>query len=80
MKSAVRKWGNSLAVRIPRSFAEETCLSNGTVIDLQITTNAIVIRRSIAKKPNLKALLASVRPSNRHSETPWGKPTGQEVW
>jgi antitoxin MazE len=80
MKSAVRKWGNSLAVRIPRSFAEETHLSNGTVIDLQITTNAIVIRRSVAKKPNLKALLARIRPSNRHAETPWGKPVGQEVW
>jgi antitoxin MazE len=80
MKTAVRKWGNSLAVRIPRSFAQETRLSNGTIIDVQITRDAIVIRRSVAKKPDLKTLLAGIRPSNRHVETSWGKPVGQEAW
>jgi antitoxin MazE len=80
MKTAVRKWGNSLVVRIPRTIAQETQLNNGTIIDLQIRTDAIIIRRSVPKRPSLKALVAQIQPSNRHAEENWGKAVGHEVW
>jgi antitoxin MazE len=80
MKTAVRKWGNSLAVRIPRTIAQETQLNNGTIIDLQIRTDAIIIRRSTPKRPSLKALVAQIQPSNRHAEENWGKSVGHEAW
>jgi antitoxin MazE len=80
MKTAVRKWGNSLAIRIPRTFAQETLLDNGTIIDLEVKTGAIVIRRSNTKRHSLKQLLSRIRSSNQHSEQQWGAPVGHEIW
>ncbi len=80
MKTAVRKWGNSLAIRIPKTFARETRLENGTVIDLDVNSDAILIRRSRTKKHSLKRLLSRITPSNRHSEQQWGAPVGHEIW
>jgi antitoxin MazE len=80
MRTVIRKWGNSLAVRIPKSFAKETRLNNETLIELQIKPNSIVIRRAVRKSHSLKALLARMRPEHRHPETDWGKPVGREEW
>lgn len=34
MKIQVQKWGNSLALRIPKSFAIETKIDQGTIVEL----------------------------------------------
>jgi putative transposon-encoded protein len=43
MQTTVQKWGNSLAVRIPRSFASEIQIESGTEVDLSIKNNQLVI-------------------------------------
>jgi len=80
MKTAVQTWGNSLAIRIPRAFAQETQLGNGTEVDLQLKSGTLVIRRARKKRYRLSDLLAQVRKTNAHSETEWGGPKGREVW
>ena len=80
MKTAVQKWGNSLAIRIPRSFAQETRLNNGTEVDLQLKSGTLVISRALKKRYRLSDLLAQVRKTNVPPETEWGHPTGQEHW
>ena len=80
MKTAVQRWGNSLAIRIPRAFAQETRLGNGTEVDLQLKAGTLVIRRAPKNRYRLSDLLAQVRKTNVHSETKWGEPQGREVW
>jgi antitoxin MazE len=80
MKTEAQKWGNSLAIRIPKTFARQIGLAVGSAVDLEIKSNKLIIvplRRPVYK---LRSLLAGVRKSNRHSEADWGKAVGQEVW
>jgi antitoxin MazE len=80
MKAAVRRWGNSLAIRILRAFARKTRLRKGTEVDLQLKSGALVIRRAKRKRHRLSDLLAQVRKTNLHAETNWGEPAGREIW
>jgi antitoxin MazE len=80
MKTAVQKWGNSLAIHIPRAFAQETRLGNGTEVDLQLKAGTLVISPARKARYHLSGLLALVRKTNVHSETDWGGPKGGEAW
>ncbi len=80
MKAQIQKWGNSLAVRIPKSFADEVGLAAETLIDLTIQDGYIAL---IPRKPesyDLDELLAQVTDANRHQEMDSDSPLGHEVW
>jgi antitoxin MazE len=79
MKSKVQKWGNSLALRIPKSFAEEADVGAGSEIDLQLREGRLVVV-PIRRRPTLKALLEQVTPENTHHETDMGSTEGNEIW
>ena len=78
MRVAVRKWGNSLGVRIPQAFAKEVQIDEGTEVDLTIDGASIVL----TPKPtlSLSALLAGVTDDNRHAEVESGRAVGREAW
>ena len=79
MKSKVQKWGNSLALRIPKTFAEEAHFVDGSDVDLHLRDGRLVVV-PILPRPTLKELLKEVRPENLHDETVTGEPQGGEVW
>lgn len=79
MKSKVQKWGNSLALRIPKSFAEEARVEDGSDVEISLKDQALVVVR-VARAPTLKQLLARVTSENLHRETDTGSPQGNEVW
>jgi len=80
MKTTLQKWGNSLAIRIPRAFAQETRMGNGTEVDLQLKAGTLVIRRARQPRYRLSELLAQAQKSNQHAETDWGAAAGKEIW
>lgn len=81
MKTKIQKWGNSLAVRIPKSFAVQTKLEQDSIVDLSLVNGEIVVKPHQEKpKYTLDELLANVSEDNIHPETDWGKPVGKEVW
>jgi len=80
MKSTIQKWGNSLAIRIPKSFANEIDLSQGTEIDLILFEDKIQIEPIKKKKLSLDDLLSRVTDDNIHKEIDTGVPVGKEVW
>jgi antitoxin MazE len=43
MKTTIQKWGNSLAVKIPRVFADEIHLDESSTVDLTINSGTLVI-------------------------------------
>ena len=80
MDTTIQKWGNSLAIRIPKAFADEVGLDQGSEIDIQIIDGQIVIKP--VKKPtyDLETLLNQVTDGNLHAEVDTGTATGDEVW
>ncbi len=68
MKTRVQKWGNSLAVRIPKSFAEEMGVGNNASIEMSLEEGALVIKADRDRQWDLDALLAEVTDENIHEE------------
>jgi len=77
MHVQVQKWGNSLAFRIPRSFAREADISQGSTVNLGIKKGRLVIT-PLRKKLSLKSLLMKVTESNIHREEDFGANQGLE--
>ena len=80
MISHVRKWGNSLAVRIPREFAAEARLEEGTPVDLKLRQGEVRLRPVKPAEYVLEGLLQEITPDNLHGEVVWGPKMGREVW
>jgi len=76
----VSKWGNSLAVRIPRGIAKEARLAEGDRLTLDLATDGSIVLRSTRRKYELRQLVSRITARNRHSETDWGPPAGRESW
>lgn len=81
MKVKIQKWGNSLAVRIPKSYAIQTEIEQDTVVDLSVLEGNIIVKPEKRKpKFTLEELLQNVTEENLHGELDFGKPVGKEVW
>ena len=80
MITKVQKWGNSLAVRIPRSVAEDTQLSSGKTVNLAVHDGQIVIAPTRQRRFRLNDLLRGITPRNRPAEFATGNAVGQEAW
>ena len=80
MNTTIQKWGNSLAVRIPRSVAEDSHLHQGSVVDIVLIGGKIVVKPQRQQQYTLAQLLKGVTPRNRHAEHDWGEQVGQEAW
>jgi antitoxin MazE len=80
MKTAVQRWGNSLALRIPRAYAAETRIAEGTEVELTLKSGALVVRPKARKRHSLAHLLKRITPANRHESVSTGRAVGQEAW
>jgi antitoxin MazE len=81
MKATVQKWGNSLAVRIPRAVAAETGMDNGAPVEISARDGAVVIMpQRPRRKYKLAELVEGITKSNRHEAVDWGRPAGKELW
>ncbi len=80
MKTKVQKWGNSLAVRIPQSFAEEVGFQNGTSVTLSMDDGKLVLTPVSSSSIKLECLLEQITEANLYSEIETGQPSGNEVW
>lgn len=80
MKSKVQKWGNSLAVRIPKSFAEEVGLESNSPVDVSLEGGKLVVMPVAPPRHTLQSLLAQVTDDNIHGETDTGPAVGKEAW
>ncbi len=80
MKTRVQKWGNSLALRIPKSFAIEVGLEKETTVEMSQADGKLIITPVTKPKLNLKQLLAKVTRKNLHREVDTGRATGNEAW
>jgi antitoxin MazE len=80
MRVRVQKWGNSLALRIPKSFATETELDPGSEVDLTLEAGRLIITPLPEPTFALEGLLEQVTPQNLHGEADFGIAKGRESW
>jgi antitoxin MazE len=79
MQTHIQKWGNSLALRIPKSFAKDTNMEQGTLVDVTLQDGRLVVT-PIEPPLTLDQLVAQITPENVHSEQEFGAAVGREVW
>ena len=80
MKTKVQRWGNSLAVRIPKSFAEEVGLMDGSPVGMRLVDGGLLVEPVSTRPLSLDELLDGVTESNLHSEVDTGPAQGSEAW
>ncbi len=80
MKSKVQRWGNSLAVRIPKAFAEEVGLSADSSIEVRLIEGGLLVEPCEPYAPSLADMLEGVTDENRHAEVDLGPAQGGESW
>lgn len=80
MKTAIRKWGNSLGIRIPKTITIENNLEEGSEVDIVSEGGLIVLKPTKRKRYYLKTLLEGINESNLHGEISTGDSMGEEIW
>jgi len=80
MKTRVQKWGNSLALRIPKSFAVEVGLGQDAPVEVSLIDGRLIVTPLSELFFNLEELLEAVTDENRHREIETGPAVGKEVW
>jgi antitoxin MazE len=80
MLTKVQKWGNSLALRIPKSFAADAQIEKDTIVEVSLVDGQIIVKPVAIPEWTLEELLAGVTPQNIHREDDFGNPAGIEQW
>ena len=80
MQTKIQKWGNSLGLRIPRSFAAEAQVEEGAAVDLSVENGRLLVRPLRVRKYSLNVLLRKVSRRNLHGGVSTGRAVGREAW
>ena len=80
MTARVQKWGNSLALRIPKAFARDAQLENDSLVEISLVEGQIIVTPVEAPSWTLDKLLAGIKKKNIHHEIDTGSAVGHEVW
>ena len=80
MRTRIQRWGNSLALRIPKVFAAEARLEQDTIVEVRLIDGKLLIVPIIEPTMTLEQLLAGVTEENLHREVDSGPAIGNEAW
>jgi len=80
MNTRLQKWGNSLAVRIPKAFIDEMKIKENSSLYLEMKEGAILITPAPERRWSLKTLLSEVTEENKPGEWEMGEKSGIEEW
>jgi len=80
MQTQIKKWGNSLALRIPKLLALDANLKLNKLVDISFDKGSIIITPIDEKEYSLGKLLEGVSKNNLHGEFDTGTPVGKEIW
>jgi antitoxin MazE len=79
MNTQMVKWGNSLAIRIPKAVVEEAMMKEGDALEIEVVAQGRVEVRRASKIPTLAQLVSQITPENRYAEIAVGAEVGKEV-
>ncbi len=73
--ATIKKWGNSLALRIPQSFATQLGIEDNCSVSIELTADSLIIKRG----QTLEEMLATITDENKHQIIDFGDPQGKEL-
>lgn len=79
MRTRAQKWGNSLAVRIPKVIADQAGVREDDEVEIEVAARVIRMKAR-RREPGLAELLRQITPDNLHGEVDFSRPEGREVW
>jgi antitoxin MazE len=78
MEVELKKWGNSLAFRVPKDLAKSLQMTEGQKLELEVLPEGVLVKTKRRRsKLRLEDMLDNLGPMQ---EIDWGKPQGDEVW
>ena len=80
MKTTAQKWGNSLAIRVPKSVAVQVGLKAKDDLEIKVQEGNVVLTPHVRRVYRLEDLVKRITPKNMHHEIDSGAPIGREVW
>ncbi|MBQ9613290.1 MAG: AbrB/MazE/SpoVT family DNA-binding domain-containing protein [Lachnospiraceae bacterium] len=75
---AIRAWGNSQGIRIPKKVLDEMNLKVSDVLELEIENDAIILRKQFTHK-TFEERLAEYNGEITICDYDWGEPVGREM-
>jgi antitoxin MazE len=78
MEAVVKKWGNSLGIRIPNLIVRELSLKDGSCVEINDRGNEIIIKP--IQKNSLSEMLSNIHEQNMHEAVDAIGPVGKEMW
>jgi antitoxin MazE len=80
MKTTAQKWGNSLAIRVPKSVAVQVGLKAQDDLDIEVQDGNVLLKPHLRRVYRLEDLVKRISPKNVHGEIDTGTPVGREIW
>ncbi|BFU90236.1 MAG TPA: AbrB/MazE/SpoVT family DNA-binding domain-containing protein [Nitrospira sp.] len=80
MKTTAQKWGNSLAIRVPKSVAAQVGLKAHDDLEIEVQDGNVVLKPHLRRVYRLEDLVKQITPKNVHGEIDTGTPVGRENW
>lgn len=80
MKTTIKKWGNSLGLRLPMATVKDAGFFEDSEVDILVKDNCLVLQLQKSKSYNLKDLVNKISSENLHEKVDWGDKIGKEVW
>ncbi len=78
MTVSLKKWGNSLALRMPKDIAKTLQVKDGSTLEMEVVDGALVLKP--IQENHLQTLVAQITDENLHQEIDTGKRVGNEAW
>ena len=75
---AIRAWGNSQGIRIPKKVLDEMNLKVSDILELEIENDAIILRKQFTHK-TFEERLAEYNGEITICDYDWGEPAGREM-
>jgi len=80
MKTAIKKWGNSYAIRLPKSIVEEMGVGLDTELDITSKNRTIVLTAAETPRYTFEEMMASITDETMPEPFDWGPSVGKEIW
>ncbi len=80
MKMTVQKWGNSLAIRVPKRVAVQVGLKAQDDLEIEVQDGNVVLKPQLRRVYRLGELVKKITPKNLHSEIDTGSRISREIW
>ena len=79
MKTSAQKWGNSVAVRVPKSSVEKAGVNLRDSFDIEVVRGNIVLKPRLRRDFRLESLVKGITKRNVHEAVEFGPPVGREL-